>query len=182
MGAIYLASEQPRLPGPSGVPGFDKLAHFCAYGLMATLWVRALAVSLRPRTAACLAWLVASAFGVTDEFHQSFVPGRSAELADWVADTVDKGHALDDPRSDLRDMWVRAFEAYARTCYEACAEVVTLYEDNQRVQRVLGAAPDRLRVIANGIDIARFAGLPRAADDARPTIALVRPDRHRARV
>jgi VanZ family protein len=88
MGAIYLASEQPRLPGPSGVPGFDKLAHFGAYGLMATLWVRALAVSLRPRTAACLAWLVASAFGVTDEFHQSFVPGRSAELADWVADSA----------------------------------------------------------------------------------------------
>ncbi len=31
---------------------------------------------------------VASAFGASDEWHQSFVPGRSAELADWVADTA----------------------------------------------------------------------------------------------
>ncbi len=107
--------------------------------------------------------------------HGIYTNERRIELlmADWVADTVDKGHALDDPRFDLRDMWVRAFEAFARTCYEACSEVVTLYEDNQRVQRVLGAAPDRLRVIANGIDVARYAGLQRAGEDQRPTMALI---------
>jgi len=91
--------------------------------------------------------------------HGIYTNERRIELlmAEWVADTVDKGHALDDPRFDLRDMWVRAFEAYARTCYEACAEVITLYGDNQRVQRVLGADPARLTVIANGIDLERFA-------------------------
>ncbi len=107
--------------------------------------------------------------------HGIYTNERRIELlmADWVADTVDKGHALDDPRFDLRDMWVRAFEAYARTCYEGAAEVVTLYEDNQRAERALGADPSRLRVIANGIDLARFAGLEQAADDARPTMALI---------
>lgn len=107
--------------------------------------------------------------------HGIYTNERRIELlmADWVADTVDKGHALDDPRFDLRDMWVRAFEAYARTCYEASTEIVTLYQDNQRLQLALGADPARLRVIANGIDVKRFMALPQATDDARPTMALI---------
>lgn len=107
--------------------------------------------------------------------HGIYTNERRIELlmADWVADTLDKGHALDDDRTDLRDLWIEAFEAYARTCYEAATEVITLYEDNQRVQKVLGAKSERCRVIANGIAIDRFASLPRAADDARPTMALI---------
>jgi len=107
--------------------------------------------------------------------HGIYTNERRIELlmADWVADTVDKGHAITDPRFDLRDMWVRAFEAYARTCYECCAEVITLYEDNQLAQRRLGADTARLRVIANGIDLRRFAGLDRAGESDRPTVALI---------
>ena len=91
--------------------------------------------------------------------HGIYTNERRIELlmADWVSDTIDKGHALEDPRVDLRDIWVRAFEGYARTCYEGCSEVITLYEDNQLVQRTLGAASARqLKVIANGIDLNRF--------------------------
>jgi polysaccharide biosynthesis protein PelF len=107
--------------------------------------------------------------------HGIYTNERRIELlmAEWVADTVDKGHALDDPRFDLRDMWVRAFEAYARTCYQASSEVITLYGDNQRVQRVLGADPARLRVIANGIDLARFAEISRPPPTGVQTIALI---------
>ena len=107
--------------------------------------------------------------------HGIYTNERRIELlmANWVADTVDKGHALDDPRFDLRDMWIRAFEAYARTCYEGCTDIITLYEDNQRAQRSLGATGDNLHVIANGIDLKRFAGLRQAGDDVRPTVALI---------
>ena len=107
--------------------------------------------------------------------HGIYTNERRIELlmADWVADTIDKGHALDDPRFDLRDMWVRAFEAYARTCYETVSDVITLYRDNQGPQRNLGARANQLSVIANGIDVKRFAHLARAADTARPTMALI---------
>jgi polysaccharide biosynthesis protein PelF len=107
--------------------------------------------------------------------HGIYTNERRIELlmADWVADTVEKGHALDDPRLDLRDVWIHAFEAYARTCYESCDLIVTLYEDNQRVQMSLGAKPERCKVIANGIDIARYKGLPTASPDMRPTMALI---------
>lgn len=94
-------------------------------------------------------------------------------MADWISDTVDKGVGISDTRLDIRDFWIRAFEAYARACYEASAAVTTLYSDNQRLQLASGAAPERLRVIANGIDVSRFARLPVAADTARPTIALI---------
>ena len=107
--------------------------------------------------------------------HGIYTNERRIELlmADWVADTIDKGHTLDDPRLDLRDMWIQAFEAYARTCYQACDQVITLYEDNQKVQKLLGANADKCRVIANGIDVDRFAHLTTAANDARPTMALI---------
>jgi polysaccharide biosynthesis protein PelF len=107
--------------------------------------------------------------------HGIYTNERRIELlmADWVADTIDKGHALDDPRLDLRDMWVHAFEAYARTCYDACDQVITLYEDNQKVQQLLGADPQRCRVIANGIDVERFARVVPVAETGRPTMALI---------
>lgn len=107
--------------------------------------------------------------------HGIYTNERRVELlmADWVADNIDKGHHLGDGRVDLRDLWVQAFEAYARTCYETADTIVTLYADNQRAQLSLGASDTRLRVIANGIDLARFADLPVAADDAPPTVALI---------
>jgi polysaccharide biosynthesis protein PelF len=107
--------------------------------------------------------------------HGIYTNERRIELlmADWVADTVDKGHALRDPRLDLRDMWIHAFEAYARTCYEACSNVVTLYEDNQRAQRMLGAEEKQLSVIANGIDLKRFADVKPAGGDVPPTMCLI---------
>jgi polysaccharide biosynthesis protein PelF len=107
--------------------------------------------------------------------HGIYTNERRIELlmADWVADTVEKGHSLDDPRLDLRDMWITAFEAYARTCYQAATEVITLYNDNQRAQQLLGAAPERSRVIANGINVQRFAAAGAGVRDTRPTMALI---------
>ncbi len=88
MVAIFFGSGQEKLPSPSGIPGFDKLAHFGAYGLLATLWARVFTQPGRPWRTALIALAVASIYGISDEFHQSFTPGRSVEVADWVADTA----------------------------------------------------------------------------------------------
>jgi glycosyltransferase involved in cell wall biosynthesis len=94
-------------------------------------------------------------------------------MAEWICDTVDKGISLHDERVDLRDIWMQIFDAHALICYQACRRIITLYEDNQRLQRALGAPPERLAVIANGIDLAKFSGIARAECDATPTIALI---------
>ena len=79
---IFLASSRSHVAAPH-VSNIDKVAHFSVYGLLATLVCRL----GRGWRAAGWALLAVSAFGVTDEWHQSFVPGRSTEFLDWVADT-----------------------------------------------------------------------------------------------
>lgn len=81
-GLIVIASSRSAVEGPS-VRNFDKVAHFSVYGLLATLVLRALI-----GTRAFWAIVIVSAFGVSDELHQHFTPGRSMEFMDWVADTL----------------------------------------------------------------------------------------------
>lgn len=80
---IFVASSRSTVTGPR-IPHFDKVVHFSVYGLLATLVCR----QGRGWRAAGLSVLVVSAYGASDEWHQSFVPGRSTELADWIADTA----------------------------------------------------------------------------------------------
>jgi len=90
-GIIFALSAQsdPLSFLPRGIFLHDKLLHATEYAVLGGLLVPALrAAGLRPSAAVVAAVVIASAFGATDEFHQSFVPGRSADVADWVADTI----------------------------------------------------------------------------------------------
>lgn len=81
-GAIVYASSCSQVAGPD-VAGIDKVEHTLVYGLLATLIVRNGFLPGR----GWLAVMIVSLFGITDEWHQSFTPGRSSEFADWLADT-----------------------------------------------------------------------------------------------
>lgn len=81
--AIVMASGRGSVAAPS-IVGFDKLAHFAIYGLLATLVARA----GFPGSRAWWAVLLVALFGLSDEWHQSFTPGRSVEVYDWLADTL----------------------------------------------------------------------------------------------
>jgi glycosyltransferase involved in cell wall biosynthesis len=107
--------------------------------------------------------------------HGVYTNERRIEIlqADWIVDTVDKGFAIHDARRDLRDFWSKAFEGYARACYEACAEVITLHGANQSAQIMQGASPERMKIIPNGVDYESLHRLPHASVDAPPTMALV---------
>jgi VanZ family protein len=82
---IFLLSSRPSVPLPS-VTHLDKLAHFGAYAILGSF----LAWGQRRTGVLSPVWMVAIgiAYGASDEFHQSFVPGRSAELGDWIADSL----------------------------------------------------------------------------------------------
>lgn len=80
---IVIASGRGEVAAPS-VTGIDKVTHFLVFGLLATLVVR----NGYPPRRAWVAVVLVSLFGATDEWHQSFTPGRMVELADWVADTL----------------------------------------------------------------------------------------------
>lgn len=81
--AIVVASGRGQVAAPH-IVNFDKAAHFFVFGLLATLVARNGFVPGR----AWLPILAVSVFGLTDEWHQSFTPGRSVEFDDWAADTL----------------------------------------------------------------------------------------------
>lgn len=84
---ILVGTSWPSLKfGPDDL-ALDKIAHFSAYAVLAALSLRA---TLSPRRFATAASVVlgVSLLGAVDEWHQSFIPGRSMSLADWLADTA----------------------------------------------------------------------------------------------
>jgi VanZ family protein len=81
----------PEIPGLASIPNFDKFVHAVLYGTEGFLlylaigwpeperfsWLRALAVGG-----------VLAVFGTLDELHQAWIPGRSMEAGDALADSL----------------------------------------------------------------------------------------------
>jgi VanZ family protein len=89
MAGIFFVSSLSEPPMPSNVS--DVSLHSASYFGLTLLLIRALCgnqwsgVNLVTLAAA---WAIAVAYGVTDEWHQSFVPNRYAEWRDVVANAI----------------------------------------------------------------------------------------------
>lgn len=91
MGLIFSLSHQPTLPYPQDVDAMivSTLGHVTVYAVLAALvWWALAGTGVSGGWRAGLAVAVAVLYGVTDEWHQSFVPGRTPDVRDIVADTV----------------------------------------------------------------------------------------------
>lgn len=85
---FHFSSESDPLPVVTQHVS-DKLLHFSEYSGLALLFVRALrGEGLGLAGAAIVAIVLVSAYGATDEFHQSLVPLRDPDVRDWMADTL----------------------------------------------------------------------------------------------
>jgi VanZ family protein len=104
MGIIFFLSAQPDLPSPSQ-SWLSELStsagHFFAYAMLAFWWQRALGRILtvpgdkgRSKAIFLLAFLIAVSYGLSDEFHQSFVPNRDPSLVDLAVDALGAATAL----------------------------------------------------------------------------------------
>ncbi|WP_432746244.1 VanZ family protein [Methylobacter sp. G7] len=92
---IYWLSDQPILPVPSLFFQQDKILHAGAYFIMGVLAWRSFNHLLnRPIILALLSVIFCSLYGISDEWHQSFVEGRFSDIADWSADTSGSGLAV----------------------------------------------------------------------------------------
>lgn len=89
LGFIYWLSDQPSLPAPMWFAGQDKLYHAGAYFILALLaWDNFRRHLKRPIILAAAVIVFSSLYGLSDEWHQAFVPGRSSDVFDWLADTL----------------------------------------------------------------------------------------------
>lgn len=82
-GLIFYLSHQPLLSGVALFAHQDKVFHFVAYFIMGVLAYLAFACYASRGLAAFIFCVV---YGATDEWHQSFVPGRMMDVYDWLAD------------------------------------------------------------------------------------------------
>jgi VanZ family protein len=93
-GAIFWLSHLPQSSLPVIGPEFpqkDKLHHLIAYAVWGGLFSMALRATwpgLGLRSGILLVLLGGVLYGASDEFHQSFVPTRQADLADLAADAA----------------------------------------------------------------------------------------------
>jgi VanZ family protein len=94
-------SNTPQLP-----EGSDKNLHALLYAGLGVLLVRAQAAGIwRPVSwrMVVLTVVAAALYGVSDEFHQWFVPPRQVEVADVMADTI--GAAIAATMLRVRSWW-----------------------------------------------------------------------------
>lgn len=77
-----------------------KWAHLFTYGVLALLLWRGLRatfwtqMTVWSRRCAHTAWALATAYAVTDEIHQTFVPGRQGAVLDVIIDSAGAALAL----------------------------------------------------------------------------------------
>lgn len=85
---FYLSSLPIQVPG--GIPNLDKVVHFVLYfGLGMSYFNVATRGGIRTTARACwIVFLLAVAYGISDEWHQAYVPGRTADWQDVAADAV----------------------------------------------------------------------------------------------
>lgn len=84
---FYLSSQsQESLPVPQLFPHQDKVMHMTEYAGLSWLGLNV----FKPLTPAGIiaSVMFSMTFAATDEVHQAFVPGRDADVMDWLADVI----------------------------------------------------------------------------------------------
>ena len=90
MAAIYWLSSKQSLPAPDLFWGQDKIEHAVVFGVLGMLF----ALSFKPvqgksrMKRLLILTLLVALYGISDEFHQYFVPGRESDVIDALADFI----------------------------------------------------------------------------------------------
>ncbi len=90
---IFTLTSIPNPRAPD-VPGGDKAAHVIMYGGLGACVAYGLAGARRTAGWLAAAFVVIAGLAALDEWHQRFIPGRSASQGDWLADVFGAGLIL----------------------------------------------------------------------------------------
>jgi polysaccharide biosynthesis protein PelF len=106
--------------------------------------------------------------------HGIYTNERRIELAvaEWLFDSEAGGFGVAAP-AELRSIWLSAFQSFSRVSYAVADVITTQYRANQSFQRDDGAPSNKLRIIPNGIDVAKFSAIPRNDLPRRPTVLML---------
>jgi len=88
---IFFFSSLHQPPDPLKFKHADKLYHLGEYGMFSLLVGRAFRFSVSPYSklgAAVMTVAMVMMIAASDEYYQSFVPGRDSSIYDWMADST----------------------------------------------------------------------------------------------
>lgn len=91
MALIWGLSSMSHAPSTEQLPFKDKGAHFTEYALLSLFLCHGLRGSgllTRLRSTALFAVGLTAFWGLLDEIHQAYVPGRSSDVRDLFADAI----------------------------------------------------------------------------------------------
>ena len=91
MAVLFHMSSKPGTDLPSLFYGSDKILHTIAYaalGCSFSFWFKPALWKKFPIRIALVVFLLTVLYGVSDEFHQSFTPGRFVSGYDLIADGI----------------------------------------------------------------------------------------------
>lgn len=85
-----------------------KTAHFIEYAILSFLYIRAfLASEVSRKKSFLLAFLISLVYAISDEYHQSFIPGREPRVRDVIIDSMGAIFAIYIVYS--KPKWARSF-------------------------------------------------------------------------
>ena len=91
MAVIFIVSSTSNPPPTTAIGIPDVGAHAIAYSVLAMFVLRGFAAAQWDGVTivtALAALMLTVGYGISDEWHQSFVPGRTSEMRDIVADAI----------------------------------------------------------------------------------------------
>ncbi|MGJ4949689.1 GT4 family glycosyltransferase PelF [Bradyrhizobium sp. HKCCYLS20291] len=107
--------------------------------------------------------------------HGIYTNERRIDLAvsEWLFDSGASGFGIPTHPTELRAIWLNAFQCISRISYATADVVTTQYRANQLLQNLEGAPEPKLRIIPNGIDADAFSALARSTASRRPTVLMI---------
>ena len=89
---IFILSNGPMPELPTfGIVWEDKILHVSAYstfGISLILFLFANFKNFKLFKYAYITLAIGAFYGITDEFHQLFIPTRTSDIYDWMADVI----------------------------------------------------------------------------------------------
>jgi VanZ family protein len=104
---IFIQSSHPTPDITPHWPFFDKVLHFTAYALLGALFLRAFKttrIKHNLKLIIMLSILLSSLYGISDEIHQSFVPYRTADVMDALADIIGSAFGV-----GVLSLWLKSY-------------------------------------------------------------------------
>jgi len=94
-------------------------------------------------------------------------------MADWIYSPRQQHIRVGPPVDSLKRVWMEMFDFLGRLTYTHADCITTLFKGNRRMQISLGAPPEKILLIPNGVDLERFGNIQRTDQKSPPVIGLV---------